>query len=97
MCTNDVVFSPPGEPSVSGNRLRPWPSAFPVMKEFKWDFDRIEVNGDLATGVGRGIWTLDISGQPVSATFKFADILRRGPDGNWKYAHVIWNTDTPTA
>src|SRR5262245_58761781 len=73
MCTNDVVFAPPGEPSVSGKGLRPWLEAFPVMKEFKFDFDRIEVNGDLATGVGRGQWTLDINGQVVSASFKFAD------------------------
>ena len=96
MCTNDVVFAPPGEPSVSGKGLRPWLEAFPVMKEFNWDFDRIEVNGDLATGVGHGTWTLDINGQLVSASFKFADVFKKGPDGNWKYAHVIWNTDAPT-
>ncbi len=67
------------------------------MKEFKWDFDRIEVDGDLATGVGHGTWTLDINGQLVSASFKFADVFKKSPDGNWKYAHVIWNTDAPTA
>ena len=97
LCTSDVVFAPPGEPSVSGQALRQWLEAFPVMKEFAWDFDRIEVNGDLATGVGRGKWTLDVNGQFVSATFKFADIFRRSPDGAWKYAHVIWNTDAPMA
>jgi len=95
MCADDVVFAPPGEPSVSGKALKPWLEAFPVMKEFIWDFDRIDVSGDLATGVGRGTWTLDINGQLATATFKFADIFRKGPDGNWKYAHVIWNTDAP--
>ena len=95
MCTNDVVFAPPGEPGVSGKNLRQWLEAFPVMKEFSWNFDRIEVNGDLATGVGRGRWTFDINGQSVSANFKFADIFRKSPDGGWKYAHVIWNTDAP--
>ena len=95
MCTNDVVFAPPGEPSVSGNALKLWLEGFPVMKEFIGEFDQIEVSGDLATGVGRGTWTLDINGQLVSATFKFVDIFRKGPDGNWKYAHVIWNTDAP--
>ena len=97
MCTDDVIFAPPGEPQVSGAKLRPWLEAFPVMKEFKWDFDRIDVDGNLATGVGRGSWTLDIEGKRVSATFKFADVFRRDPDGSWKYAHVIWNTDTPVA
>lgn len=95
MCTTDVVFAPPGEPSVSGNKLRPWLEAFPVLKKCEWDFDRIDVNGDLATGVGRGTWTLDINGELVSAPFKFADVFRRDPDGSWKYAHVIWDTDTP--
>jgi len=95
MCTDDVVFAPPGEPSVSGKALNMWLEAFPVMKEFIGEFDRIDVSGDLATGVGRGKWTLDINGQLVSATFKFVDIFRKGPDGSWKYAHVIWNTDAP--
>jgi len=97
MCTNDVVFAPPGEPTVTGEQVKPWLEAFPVMKEFKFDFERIDVNGDLATGVGHGRWTLDVNGQLVSATFKFADVFRKGADGNWKIAHVIWNTDTPAA
>jgi ketosteroid isomerase-like protein len=95
MCTSDVVFAPPGEPSVSGNKVRPWLEAFPVMKEFNFGFDRIDVSRDLATGVGHGAWTLDINGQDVSATFKFADVFRRGPQGTWCYAHVIWNLDAP--
>ncbi len=97
MCTSDVAFAPPGEPSVSGSKLRPWLEAFPVMKEFNWDFDRVDVDGDLAAGVGHGTWTLDINGELVSANFKFADVFRRTPDGSRKYAHVIWNTDAPMA
>ncbi len=96
MCTSDVVFAPPGEPIVSGSRLKPWLEAFPIMKDFTFDFDRIEVSDDLATGVGRGAWTLDINGQDVSATFKFADVFKRSPQG-WRYAHVIWNLDAPGA
>ena len=52
MCTDDVVFAPPGEPSVSGKKLRPWLDAFPIMKVFKFTFDRIDVSGDLASAVG---------------------------------------------
>ncbi len=97
MCTDDVVFAPPGEPSVTGKKVRPWLEAFPVMKVFKFNFDRIEINGDLATGVGGGTWTLELNGQDVSATFKFADVFRRSSDGAWRYAHVIWNSDTPAS
>ena len=95
MCTDDVVFAPPGEPSVSGKKLRPWLDAFPIMKVFKATFDRVDVSGDLASAVGAGTWTLDLNGQEVTATFKFADVFRRTPDGSWRYAHVIWNSDTP--
>lgn len=94
MCTGDVVFAPPWEPGVSGNKLRPWLEAFPVMKVFTFSFDKLDVSGDLATGVGHGAWTLDINGQDVSATFKFADVFKKSPQG-WRYAHVIWNLDSP--
>jgi ketosteroid isomerase-like protein len=97
MCTNDVVFAPPGEPMVSGNKIRPWLEAFPVMKVFNFNFDRVDVGGDLATAVGSGTWTLELNGRDVSASFKFADVFRRGSDGSWRYAHVIWNSDTPAA
>lgn len=96
MCTDDVVFAPPGEPGVAGSEVRAWLEAFPVMKEFSWDFDRIEVSGALATGVGRGTWTLDLEGQEVSMSFKFADVFRKAEDGTWLYAHVIWNLDAPS-
>ena len=97
MCTDDVVFAPPGESQVSGSKIRPWLEAFPVMKAFDFTFDRVDVSGDLATATGTGTWTLDVNGQDVSASFKFADVFRRGSDGSWRYAHVIWNSDTPAS
>ncbi len=95
MCTDDVVFSPPGEPKVSGAGARTWLDAFPVIKEMNWGFDKIEVSGDLATGVGWGEMTVEIDGQDVAMSFKFADIFRRGDDGSWRFAHVIWNENEP--
>jgi ketosteroid isomerase-like protein len=97
MCTEDIVFAPPGEPKVSEGRLKSWLEAFPVMKEFSFAFDRIEVSGDLATGVGGGTWTLDMGGQDITMSFKAADVFRRGQDGTWRYAHVIWNLDAPAS
>lgn len=97
MCTSDVVFAPPGEPQVSGSGIRPWLEAFPVMKAFDFKFDRVDVSGDLATATGSGTWTLDVNGQDVSASFKFADVFRRDSDGSWRYAHVIWNSDSPAS
>ena len=93
LCTHDVVFSPPGEPSVSGNNLRKWLEGFPVIKAFNFGFDRIDVSGDLAAGVGRGTWTVVVNDREVSAPFKFADVFRKDSNGHWRYAHVIWNLD----
>ncbi len=97
LCTDDVVFAPPGEPTVSAHKLRPWLEAFPVIKVFNVNFDRVEVSGDLATAVGGGTWTVHLNGQDLSVSFKFADVFRRGSDGRWRYAHVIWNSDTPAS
>ena len=63
MCTYEVVFSPPGEPKVSGAQLRPWLEAYPIIKEFNLGFDKIEVSGGLAIGVGWGKMTVEIEGQ----------------------------------
>ena len=95
MCTDDIVFSPPDEPKVSGAGVRPWLDKFPLIKEFNWGFDEIEVSGDLATGVGRAEMTVEIDGQDVATSIEFADIFRRGDDGSWRFAHVIWNRNEP--
>ena len=95
MCTSDAVFAPPGEPQVSGTELKAWLEAFPIMKAFDFTFEQVDVSGDLGTATGNGTWTLEIDGQEVSASFKFADVFRKDSDGTWRYAHVIWNTDTP--
>jgi ketosteroid isomerase-like protein len=95
MCTEDVVFAPPGEPMVPPGTTKAWLNAFPVMKQFDFTFDRIDTGGDLATAVGRGLLTIEIEGKDVPMPFKFTDVFRRGSDGVWRYAHVIWNMNAP--
>jgi hypothetical protein len=74
--------------------VRPFLEAFPLMKAFDFTFDRVDVGGDLAAATGRGAYTLALPAGDVTKSFKFADVLRRGADGVWRYAHVIWNHDT---
>jgi ketosteroid isomerase-like protein len=93
MCTDDIVFSPPGARQVSGADVKPWLEGFPTIKKVDFSFDRIDISGDLATGAGHGAWTLEINGADVSENIKFLDIFRRRKDGTWRYAHVIWNLD----
>ena len=93
MCTDDVVFAPPGEPKVTRANLKSWLEAFPVLKVFETVFDKVEVNGSLGTAAGHGNWVVEVNGQQLAANFKFADIFRKQADGRWLYAHVIWNLD----
>ena len=91
ICTEDVFFDPPGAPRVSGPDLRTFLDGFPVMSEFSFDFDNIQIDGNIAIGHGSGAMTVDMDGEDVAISFKFADHFRRGEDGTWRYSSVIWN------
>ena len=92
LCTDDVVFAPPGEPSISGEEsLKNWLDAFPVMTEFEFSFDQIDESDDLAVGFGTGSMTVEMGDDTASMTIKFADVFHRQAHGGWLYSHVIWN------
>ena len=65
--------------------------AFPVQKAMVWDFDRVEVSGDLAVGSGSGIMTIEVEGQEISMPFDFTDVFRKDENGSWLYSSVIFN------
>ena len=99
--TDDAVMLPPHEPSVSGkNAIRPWiAKAFfdPFKLQLDFHFEEVEVLGEVA--VARGPFKLSLTpktgGSVIEDKGKFIDILRRQPDGSWKFARVIWNSDGP--
>lgn len=91
MCTDDVVFSPPGETKVSGDDVRPWLDAFPTQTRMDWDFDRIEVSGNLAVGTGSGTMTVLVDGEETESAFEFMDAFRKTEDGAWLYSSIIFN------
>ena len=93
MCTDDIVFSGPGESRVTGDAVQSWLENFPVQTAMVWDFDRIEVRGDLAIGNGSGNMTIEADGQEISMSFDFTDVLRRDQHGNWLYSSVIFNSN----
>jgi ketosteroid isomerase-like protein len=91
MCTEDVVFSGPGQPNATGDALRPWLEDYPVMKAFTFDFDRVEVSGDLAVASGSGNDILELEGQEVAGNFEFTDVFRKDQSGTWLYSWVTFN------
>ncbi len=97
LCTEDIVFSGPGDPKVTGDAVRPWLENYPVITALTWDFDRIEVSGNLAAANGSGSMTLVVEGHDVSSNFDFTDVLRKDQHGTWLYSSVIFNTNEAPA
>jgi ketosteroid isomerase-like protein len=48
MCTDDIVFLPPNEPTVEGGGVRRWLDNFPAIKAMALEIDRVEGAGHLA-------------------------------------------------
>lgn len=91
LCTDDVVFSPPGEPRVTGAAIRPWLEHLPAVDSLEMTVEHADVVGDRATAIGSGGWSAQIEGQTLSMEFKYmATFKKRGADG-WAFSHVIWN------
>ncbi len=97
MCTEDIVFSPPGAPKVTGDAVRSWLESYPVIKAFEFDFDRLEVSGDLAAASGSGSMTVEVEGQEVTSEMEFTDVFRKDRHGTWLYSSVIFNTNEAPA
>ena len=99
--TEDVVCLPPDQRMVTGKKaVRPWMKKTffdPFQMRFHHTFDEIEVLG--ATAFARGRFTLSLTpragGSATKMRGKFIDIFRRQPDGSWKFARIIWNSDKP--
>ena len=94
MCTDDIVFQPPNEPSVAGRDVRRWLDNFPVIKAMAWHIDNVEGVGHLACASGWVKMTLEMDGQQLVFDGKYTDVFRRQPDGTWRFALVIWNSNT---
>ncbi len=89
------MISGPGGPKVAGDAVRPWLENYPIIKSMEFDFDRIEVSGDLADANGSGTSLLEVDGQDKE-TFDFTDVFRRDLDGIFRYSTVTFNTkDAP--
>jgi len=94
MCTDDVVFLPPNEPAVPDSGVRGWLDTFPAIKAMAWHIDHLEGTAHLACARGWVKMTLDVSGQQVVFDGKYTDLLRRQPDGTWRFALVMWNSNS---
>jgi uncharacterized protein (TIGR02246 family) len=96
LVTDDVVFLPSSGPPIRGKEAvgdlyRSLFSQFDV--EQSASIEEVEVGGDWAFSWGAETLTLSPrgGGRPIRLRGKGLAILRRQPDGSWKYARGINN------
>jgi ketosteroid isomerase-like protein len=99
----DPVRLPPHAPTVSGKASSDaLNDATPQFTTFDVAITSIVGRADLAVATGSFKLTVaagqDSSGKPTPAVNdqgKFVQVLMKQPDGSWKIARDIWNSDLP--
>ena len=97
MVTDDVVFLPPGMPPIQGRRAveAMFLSFFPqfALVEQRSTMEELEVAGDWAFMWGSESLTLTPTGGGPALRLdgKGMTVLKRHPDGSWKFARGINN------
>ena len=99
--TADARWLPPESPAIAGREaIAEYVGAFTAMPDFQvtWDHPHVVVSrgGDIAYSVGtyRGSGQ-DAEGNTQVFEGKLVNIWHKQPDGSWKIAVGIWNTDQP--
>ena len=98
--TNDAISMPPSEPVLMGKEAIQ-SNLQSQLDQFKYE---ITITQDEAVGAGdwaygRGTYALKATpkagGKAVDITGKYLNIMQHQPDGSWKIARHIWNSDSP--
>jgi uncharacterized protein (TIGR02246 family) len=98
--TDDCVVMPPNEPAIEGHAaLRKWFNSLHEHSTLSGGYGESDVSvvGDWAIEhfTARLAVTPKAGGEAVDQENKGIHIYRRQPDGTWRIAHDIWNSDTP--
>jgi len=93
----DATLLPPQEPAVHGRAaIRKWTAAVPRVTRIVLQVDDLDGRADVAYMRGAFAMTLEPEGAPpVSLAGKYVEILKKQPDGVWRFAVDIFNSDAP--
>ena len=98
--TEDCAMLPPNEPLLNGHEaLRSWFEGF--YEQFnvngRYTSSDVVVAGDWAIERYAGIFTFTpkAGGEPIDDALKGIHIYRRQPNGTWRIAQDVWNSDNP--
>jgi ketosteroid isomerase-like protein len=99
---DDVVMMGPNMPAVAGaesvaQAMQGFFGAFEVS--IRYNSEEVVFSGEWAFDRGeyRHVLTPRQGGQPVEEAGKYLWVYRRSPDGSWKQARVMWNSNHPAA
>lgn len=100
--SDDIVMLPAGEPALIGKdanrasitRLRDQGGDVQIA-DYVLSFNEVKVSGDWAFEWGTYSGTLagDGRGEPLRATGKVIRVLKKAPDGSWRIARAMYNSD----
>jgi uncharacterized protein (TIGR02246 family) len=98
--TEGVVYMPPNEPTIIGREaVRGWGEPYFDQFDMRETItpDEVRLAGDWAVARLSGTFevTPKAGGGTAQEIFKAIWILQRQPDGSWKAARTIWNSDNP--
>jgi len=96
--TNDAILMAPDTPAQTGRKAveEYYQSIFDEFEpQLESRYVEIDLSGDLAYGRGIAKVTLisKTSGDTLTSTAKYVNILKRQSDGSWKTTHDIWNSN----
>jgi uncharacterized protein (TIGR02246 family) len=96
----DGVLMPPNEPAVRkrADLLEWYRAAFEAFEfDVQIEYEQAVCTGDwvIARALYSGTITPKATGEPTEDRGKILEVLRRQPDGTWKWHAHTWNSDLP--
>ena len=94
----DAVVMPPNQPAVQGRAaIAEMLGSLPPLQDVQYDVQLIEGSGDIAYVKGAYSFLMVMADmeEPVPDRGKYIEVWRRQPDGGWKVAFDIFNSDLP--
>ncbi len=98
--TDDAVRMPPNAPAIIGKEsIRSLMQTNLEQNTYQLDNppEEVQVSGDLA--FARGTYTVTVTpkagGESIQREGKYLVVFQKQPDGSWKAARDIWNSDNP--
>ena len=98
--TEDAVLMPPNAPPVVGRAaVETWAATLfsQMTVQIASQDSEMVFTGEWAfvRGTYSATFTPKAGGAPIEDTGTWLDIMKSQPDGAWKYAWMMWNSDQP--